>query len=194
MPTEELLLFISTFSTFKLKVFSFQRRHNSFFLMIKTFKFSIRCKIHIVCASFLEKIVIVTMIIDTIILLTGFRNKQTKPSSDDCGAPIQNTTAELLTISQLWSKTHIALNPNPWLIVLVCSCIHRLDSLFSFSVVVLVCVMKTISLLASETASLAVVLWSCKSIFRSDADLFSCWKRKTQKRLQYTNRIFVYPF
>ncbi len=29
-------------------------------------------------------------------------------------------------------------------------------------------VMTTISLLASETASFAVVLWSCKSIFRSD--------------------------
>ena len=73
-----------------------------------------------------------------------------------------------------------------------------LNSLFEhpplFSVVVFVCVMKTISLLASETSSFAVVLWSCKSIFRSDADLFSCWKRKTQKRLQYTNRIFVYPF
>ena len=133
MPTEELLLFISTF------------------LMIKTFKFSIRCKIHIVCASFLEKKCHSYNDHCNFIFLTIVEKKPSK--SDDCGAPIQNTTAELLTISQLLVKDAYRPEPKPMADFLIC-----LEYPPLFSVVVFVCVMKTISLLASETASFAVVL------------------------------------
>ena len=75
--------------------------------------------------------------------------------SDDCGAPIQNTTAELLTISQLWSKTHNASNPNPWLIYIF-FCFLSLAWWQRFHYWHL------------KQLFFAVVLWSCKSIFRSD--------------------------
>ena len=93
MPTEELLAYFY------------------FFLMIKTFKFSIRCKIHIVCASFLEKKCHSYNDHCNFIFLTIVEKKPSK--SDDCGAPIQNTTAELLTISQLLVKDAYRPEPKP---------------------------------------------------------------------------------
>ena len=42
-----------------------------------------------------------------------FETNKPNPSSDDCGAPIQNTTAELLTISQLLVKDAYRPEPKP---------------------------------------------------------------------------------